>query len=147
MLDVRRPAVVVVLLVVFCLTRVAVVWLTENPDVYGDVDPTSDVTIYENWGNAVHVDGASPYADVKIEYPPGAIPFLVGPSVVSDVGESYRLLFALLMAAVDAVAIEEAVDLRLAGVAPRTADLVGRALRAVVGVRQVMAVVEPEGAD
>jgi hypothetical protein len=42
---------------------------------------------------------------------------------------------------------EFTVDLRLAGVAPRTADLIGRALRAVVGVRQVMAVVEPEGAD
>ncbi|HEY7552335.1 MAG TPA: hypothetical protein VH913_22760 [Hyphomicrobiaceae bacterium] len=42
---------------------------------------------------------------------------------------------------------ELAVDLRLAGVAPRTADLVERALRAVVGVRQVMAVVEPEAGD
>ena len=39
---------------------------------------------------------------------------------------------------------ELTVDLRLAGVAPRTADLVERALRAVVGVRQVMAVVERE---
>jgi hypothetical protein len=36
------------------------------------------------------------------------------------------------------------VDLRLAGVAPRTAELVEYALRAVVGVRQVMAVIEPE---
>jgi hypothetical protein len=42
---------------------------------------------------------------------------------------------------------ELTVDLRLAGVAPRTADLIGRALRAVVGVRQVRAVVEIEGAD
>jgi hypothetical protein len=42
---------------------------------------------------------------------------------------------------------ELTVDLRLAGVTPRTADLVGRALRAVVGVRQVMAVVEPERTD
>jgi hypothetical protein len=42
---------------------------------------------------------------------------------------------------------ELAVELRLAGVAPRTADLVERALRAVVGVRQVMAVVEPEVTD
>jgi hypothetical protein len=41
---------------------------------------------------------------------------------------------------------ELTVDLRLAGITPRTADLVGRALRAVVGVSQVMAVVEPEGA-
>jgi hypothetical protein len=42
---------------------------------------------------------------------------------------------------------ELTVDMRLAGVPPRTADLVGRALRAVVGVRQVRIVVEPEGAD
>src|SRR5262245_57635919 len=42
---------------------------------------------------------------------------------------------------------ELTIDLRLAGVAPRTADLVGRALRAVVGVRQVKSVVEYEGAD
>jgi hypothetical protein len=42
---------------------------------------------------------------------------------------------------------ELVVDLRLAGVTPRIADLVGRALRAVVGVRQVKAVVEPERAD
>lgn len=39
---------------------------------------------------------------------------------------------------------ELTVDLRLSGVAPRTAHLVERALRAVVGVRQVMAVVERE---
>jgi hypothetical protein len=39
---------------------------------------------------------------------------------------------------------ELSVDLRLTGVAPRTAELVEYALRAVVGVRQVMAVVEPE---
>lgn len=39
---------------------------------------------------------------------------------------------------------ELSVDLRLSGVAPRTAELVEYALRAVVGVRHVMAVVEPE---
>ena len=39
---------------------------------------------------------------------------------------------------------ELTVDLRLAGVAPRTAELVEHALRAIVGVRQVMAVIEPE---
>jgi hypothetical protein len=42
---------------------------------------------------------------------------------------------------------ELVVDLRLAGVTPRIADLVARALRAVVGVRQVKAVVEREGTD
>jgi hypothetical protein len=39
---------------------------------------------------------------------------------------------------------ELSVELRLAGVAPRTAELVEYALRAVVGVRQVMALVEAE---
>ena len=39
---------------------------------------------------------------------------------------------------------ELTVDLRLTGVTPRTAELVGYALRAVVGVRQVLAVVEQE---
>jgi hypothetical protein len=39
---------------------------------------------------------------------------------------------------------ELSVELRLAGVTPRTAELVEFALRAVVGVRQVMALVEAE---
>jgi hypothetical protein len=39
---------------------------------------------------------------------------------------------------------ELSVDLRLCGVPPRTAELVEYALRAVVGVRQVKAVVERE---
>lgn len=39
---------------------------------------------------------------------------------------------------------ELAVDLRLKGVSSRTAQLVEHALRATVGVRQVIAVVEPD---
>jgi hypothetical protein len=39
---------------------------------------------------------------------------------------------------------ELSVDLRLNGVTARAAQLVEHALRAVVGVRQVIAVVEPE---
>lgn len=39
---------------------------------------------------------------------------------------------------------ELVVDLRLKGVSARTAELVGIALRAIVGVRQVIAVVEPD---
>jgi hypothetical protein len=37
---------------------------------------------------------------------------------------------------------ELTVDLRLAAVAPRTAELVENALRRIIGVRQVIAVVE-----
>jgi len=39
---------------------------------------------------------------------------------------------------------EFGIDLRLCGVEPRTAELVEKALRAIVGVRQVLAAVEPE---
>jgi hypothetical protein len=39
---------------------------------------------------------------------------------------------------------ELSVELRLAGVAPRTAELVEYALRAVVGVRQVMALIKAD---
>jgi acetolactate synthase regulatory subunit len=39
---------------------------------------------------------------------------------------------------------ELSVDLRLNGVSPRAAQLVETALRSVVGVRQVLSVVEPE---
>lgn len=102
-IDVRRPAVIIVLLVLFCLTRAAVVWVTDNPEVYGDIDPTSDVVIYENWGNAVHHEGATAYRDVSIEYPPGAIPFMVAPSALTEKGGTYRLNFALTMALVDLV--------------------------------------------
>lgn len=98
-----RPAVAVALLLAFCATRALVVWLTYDPGVYGDVDPTSDVAIYESWGDAVHRGGASPYADVRIEYPPGALPFLVAPAAVAEGSDGYRLAFALLMAGVDLV--------------------------------------------
>lgn len=37
------------------------------------------------------------------------------------------------------------VDLRLSGVTTRTAELIGFALRAIVGVGHVIAVVEPDG--
>ena len=43
-----------------------------------------------------------------------------------------------------ATAASSASICRLTGVAPRMAELVEYALRAVVGVRQVMAVIEPE---
>jgi hypothetical protein len=100
--DVRRPLVIVALLALFLLTRGAVFWVTDHPSVYGDTDPTSDVTIYEGWGRAVHVEKGAPYADVPIEYPPGAIPFIVAPSTIDPDG-SYRPLFAALMALVDLV--------------------------------------------
>ncbi|MDZ7732482.1 MAG: hypothetical protein U5R31_04655 [Acidimicrobiia bacterium] len=103
-LDLRRPGVVAVLAAAFVVLRLGAVVVAENADVYGTtIDPTSDVVIYEGWGEAVHTEGAAPYGDVAIEYPPGAIPFLVAPAVGADHVLSYFTDFVLLMAAVDAV--------------------------------------------
>ena len=71
---------------------------------------------------------------------PGLLPRLIEP--VAKLGAVPSRLHA---SAESGDGSELSVDLRLAGVAPRTAELVEYALRAVVGVRQVLAVVEPEG--
>ena len=70
---------------------------------------------------------------------PGLLPRLIEP--VAKLGAVPSRLHA---SAESGDGSELSVDLRLAGVAPRTAELVEYALRAVVGVRQVMAVVESE---
>lgn len=70
---------------------------------------------------------------------PGLLPRLIEP--VAKLGEVPSRVHA---SRESGDGTELTVELRLAGVVPRTADLVERALRAVVGVRQVMAVVEAE---
>lgn len=70
---------------------------------------------------------------------PGLLPRLIEP--VAKLGEVPSRVHA---SRESGDGTELTVELRLAGVVPRTADLVERALRAVVGVRQVMAVVEVE---
>lgn len=71
---------------------------------------------------------------------PGLLPRLIEP--VAKLGEVPSRVHA---SCESGDRTELSVDLRLSGVAPRTAELIEYALRAVVGVRQVMAVVEPEG--
>ncbi len=55
-----------------------------------------DTPVYETYGNAIE-DGAVPYRDIRPEYPPGALPAFVLPSLVSDDEESYRDAFEWLM--------------------------------------------------
>jgi hypothetical protein len=70
---------------------------------------------------------------------PGLLPRLIEP--VAKLGAAPSRVHATREAGDGS---ELTVDLRLAGVAPRTAELVEYALRAVVGVRKVMCVVEDE---
>jgi hypothetical protein len=57
-----------------------------------------DIPVYLTYGNAIE-DGAVPYRDFRPEYPPGALPAFVLPSLVSDDEEGFRDAFEWLMAA------------------------------------------------
>ena len=88
---------------------------------------------------------ASPFAPTTSSPPrpiPGLLPRLIEP--VAKLGAVPARVHA---SCESGDGSELSVEMRLAGVAPRTADLIARALRAVVGVRQVRVVVEPEGTD
>jgi Glycosyltransferase family 87 len=56
----------------------------------------SDLAVYERIGNGVE-QGAVPYRDEAVEYPPGALPAFVLPALVSDDHESFARAFAALM--------------------------------------------------
>src|SRR5262249_32635378 len=53
-----------------------------------------DTPIYESYGHQIR-DGAVPYRDFAVEYPPGALPVFVLPTY----GHDYELTFGWLMAA------------------------------------------------
>ena len=94
----RRP--VALLLLVFALTRLVGAWLADHPDVYrGGVSPVGDPTLYRLWAERIVDQGAAPYVEVRIEYPPGSLPFLVAPHLVP--GVSYRPALIALLVAVD----------------------------------------------
>jgi hypothetical protein len=93
------------LLVAFVATRAGGVWLADHPEHYRGgltTTVTYDPTLYENWANEVYRDGRAAYGDVKIEYPPGSLPFMILP-MVKSAGHAYLPRFIALMLAVDAV--------------------------------------------
>ena len=88
----------------FAVIRLLPLALTFDPSLYGDIsDPTGDVNRYEEWANQIVEAGLAPYSEVDIEYPPGALPFVVVPALLGSVGFS-RPIFVALMLALDVVA-------------------------------------------
>jgi hypothetical protein len=61
------------------------------------VRPWGDVGQYERYGRLV-LDGAIPYHDFYLEYPPGALPSFIAPALVTEGHSLYLWLFKLLMA-------------------------------------------------
>jgi hypothetical protein len=68
------------------------------------VRPWGDVGQYERYGRLV-LDGAIPYHDFYLEYPPGALPAFIAPALVTEGHSHYLWLFKLLMALCGLVAL------------------------------------------
>jgi hypothetical protein len=94
------------LIAVFVGTRLVGAWLADRPALYrsGPFTLTSDVRRYEGWATAMVREGRSPYGDVRIEYPPGSLPFLLAPKAGTG-GHAYRPRFVALMLLVDTVGL------------------------------------------
>lgn len=64
----------------------------------------TDIPLYRTYGERI-ANGLVPYRDFGFEYPPGALPALVLPALVTDTVTAYRLVFAAELAAVAAVGV------------------------------------------
>ena len=84
---------------VFCLTAVAatVLWQLTG-------DAVTDIPLYRTYGERI-ANGLVPYRDFGFEYPPGALPALVLPALVTDSLTAYRMVFAAEMALAGAIGV------------------------------------------
>jgi hypothetical protein len=91
-------------------------------DVWRGGAAISDVPVYQRYGDAIE-DGAVPYRDLRVEYPPGALPVFVVPTLAGGGEVGYARAFAVLMCACGVAAIVLAgIALgQLGAGAPRTA--------------------------
>ena len=93
----------ILMVLAFALTRALLMGLVLNPDAYPHgVSLAADRdALYRSWSAQVLVEHKLPYDETHIEYPPGAVPFLVLPGIFGTDLEEYRLSFALMMLIVD----------------------------------------------
>jgi hypothetical protein len=84
---------------VFALSAVAatVAWQVSGRAV-------TDIALYHTYGERV-ANGLVPYRDFAFEYPPGALPFVVLPALVTDSLQAFRVVFAAEMAAAGVVGV------------------------------------------
>ena len=67
-------------------------------------EAVTDIPLYRTYGECM-AGGLVPYRDFAFEYPPGALPFLVLPALVTDSLEAYRAVFVAELAVVGALAV------------------------------------------
>jgi hypothetical protein len=94
---VRREALLAAL--VFCATAAAatIYWQLRG-------DAVTDIPLYHTYGERL-ADGLVPYRDFGFEYPPGVLPFLALPALLTDSLRGYRIAFGVEMALVGAVGV------------------------------------------
>jgi len=83
-------------------------------------DAVTDIALYRTYGERV-AGGLVPYRDFSFEYPPGALPALVLPALVTSSVEAYRVAFVAELAIVGALAVL-AFDLALRRSGPPAGD-------------------------
>ena len=90
----------------FIATRALLVWGAMSPDTYSNygIVPASDVDTYESWANAIVQDQRAAYSEVRIEYPPGSLPFVLIPEEVRG-SHSYLAAFIAMCVLLDAVGL------------------------------------------
>ena len=101
-----RTLILVFVLLSFALTRGRRRRISsDHPQAYGPnvADGTGDVNLYDYFTWEMRHTGQSAYADLHMEYPPGAIPVMMVPRYVRIV--SYRTEFILLMIGFDALGL------------------------------------------
>lgn len=94
------------MLAAFAATRVVPVALTLQPALYGAElsNPAGDLARYAAWADAMVADGLVPYRHFDVEYPPGALPFVVAPALLGGMRFS-PVAFVSLMVVVDLVGL------------------------------------------
>ena len=67
-------------------------------------EAVTDIPLYRAYGERV-ASGLVPYRDFSFEYPPGALPALILPALLTDSLDAYRVVFMTELAAIGSVAV------------------------------------------
>ncbi len=95
----------VLVLLVFVVTRAAVGYVADHPDVYpaGSADPTFEVANYVVWANQIQDFGRRPYRDFHVGYPPAALAITNLPYALDRT--DYRTVFIMESVLFDALGL------------------------------------------
>ncbi len=102
----RRRTWMIVLVLAFVATRAFAGYVADHPGFYGPnmPDGTGDVARYDGLSWAIRHDGLDPYGtELRMEYPPAAIPVIMTPRYVRIV--SYHTEFVVMMVLADALGL------------------------------------------